>query len=138
VHECVLYNLVVVFRCKYLKLLHVSDHDYSLISLFKEDKKLATIWNVFAIIKGYEEPDRYVILGNHRDAWTYGAVDPNSGTAALLNIARRLGIMLQSGWTPRRTIILCSWDAEEFGMVSRCERKMILLFKHLLYNSNLA
>ncbi|GJN23074.1 hypothetical protein PR202_gb10691 [Eleusine coracana subsp. coracana] len=88
---------------------------------YQEDKKLATIRNVFAVIKGYEEPDRYVILGNHRDAWTYGAVDPNSGTAALLNIAQRLGIMLQSGWTPRRTIILCSWDAEEFGMIGSTE-----------------
>ncbi|XLU65015.1 hypothetical protein S245_024224, partial [Arachis hypogaea] len=27
---------------------------------------------------------RYVILGNHRDAWAFVAVDPNSGTAALL------------------------------------------------------
>uniref|UniRef100_A0A453M0L4 Peptidase M28 domain-containing protein n=2 Tax=Aegilops tauschii subsp. strangulata TaxID=200361 RepID=A0A453M0L4_AEGTS len=84
---------------------------------YQEDRKMATIKDIFAVIKGREEPDRYVILGNHRDAWTYGAVDPNSGTAALLDVARRLGIMLRSGWTPRRTIILCSWDAEEFGMV---------------------
>lgn len=83
----------------------------------KEEKKIATIQNVFAIIRGLEEPDRYVLLGNHRDAWTYGAVDPNSGTAALLDIARRYGILLSLGWKPRRTIVLCSWDAEEFGMV---------------------
>uniref|UniRef100_A0A453M0L9 glutamate carboxypeptidase II n=1 Tax=Aegilops tauschii subsp. strangulata TaxID=200361 RepID=A0A453M0L9_AEGTS len=84
-------------------------------------RKMATIKDIFAVIKGREEPDRYVILGNHRDAWTYGAVDPNSGTAALLDVARRLGIMLRSGWTPRRTIILCSWDAEEFGMIGSTE-----------------
>ncbi|KAM3278692.1 hypothetical protein ACQJBY_046145 [Aegilops geniculata] len=88
---------------------------------YQEDRKMATIKDIFAVIKGREEPDRYVILGNHRDAWTYGAVDPNSGTAALLDVARRLGIMLQSGWTPRRTIILCSWDAEEFGMIGSTE-----------------
>uniref|UniRef100_A0A0E0D810 glutamate carboxypeptidase II n=1 Tax=Oryza meridionalis TaxID=40149 RepID=A0A0E0D810_9ORYZ len=88
---------------------------------YQEDRKMGMIQDIFAIIKGYEEPDRYVILGNHRDAWTYGAVDPNSGTSALLDIARRLGIMLQSGWTPRRTIILCSWDAEEFGMIGSTE-----------------
>ncbi|XP_062212644.1 probable glutamate carboxypeptidase VP8 [Phragmites australis] len=88
---------------------------------YQEDRIFATIQDVFAIIKGYEEPDRYVILGNHRDAWTYGAVDPNSGTAALLDISRRFGIMLQSGWTPRRSIILCSWDAEEFGMIGSTE-----------------
>lgn len=95
------------------------------ISLFKEDRKFEMIRDIFGIIKGSEEPDRYVILGNHRDAWTYGAVDPNSGTAALLNIAQRLGKMLQSGWKPRRSIILCSWDAEEFGMVSRHGKMMI-------------
>lgn len=78
---------------------------------------MVTIHNVFAVIKGTEEPDRYVLLGNHRDAWTYGAVDPNSGTAALLDIARRYGFLMRMGWNPRRTIILCSWDAEEFGMV---------------------
>nr|CAB3497927.1 unnamed protein product [Digitaria exilis] len=91
------------------------------ISLFKEDRKFEMIRDIFGIIKGSEEPDRYVILGNHRDAWTYGAVDPNSGTAALLNIAQRLGKMLQSGWKPRRSIILCSWDAEEFGMIGSTE-----------------
>lgn len=78
---------------------------------------MVTIHNVFAVIRGSEEPDRYVILGNHRDAWTYGAVDPNSGTAALLDIARRYARLMQKGWNPRRTIILGSWDAEEFGMV---------------------
>ncbi|XP_008777140.1 probable glutamate carboxypeptidase VP8 [Phoenix dactylifera] len=88
---------------------------------YKEDRKLATIQNVFGIIRGNEEPDRYVILGNHRDAWTFGAVDPNSGTAALLDVARRYGTLLRSGWRPRRTIILCSWDAEEFGMIGSTE-----------------
>lgn len=88
---------------------------------YKEDRKLATIRNVFGIIRGHEEPDRYVILGNHRDAWTFGAVDPNSGTAALLDVADRYGTLLRSGWKPRRTIILCSWDAEEFGMIGSTE-----------------
>ncbi|CAD5169677.1 unnamed protein product [Musa acuminata subsp. malaccensis] len=89
--------------------------------LFDEDRKLAKIQNVFGIIRGSEEPDRYIILGNHRDAWTFGAVDPNSGTAALLDVARRYGSLLRSGWRPRRTIILCSWDAEEFGMIGSTE-----------------
>lgn len=88
---------------------------------YQGEKKLVTIHNVFAVIRGSEEPDRYVILGNHRDAWTYGAVDPNSGTAALLDIARRYARLMQKGWNPRRTIILGSWDAEEFGMVGSTE-----------------
>ncbi|KAH1195497.1 putative glutamate carboxypeptidase AMP1 [Glycine max] len=88
---------------------------------YQGEKKVATIQNVFAVIMGSEEPDRYVLLGNHRDAWTYGAVDPSSGTAALLDIARRFSALLGLGWKPRRTIILCSWDAEEFGMIGSTE-----------------
>eukprot|EP00249_Psilotum_nudum_P016054 c25636_g2_i1 orf=268-1953(+) len=84
-------------------------------------QKVVTIRNVFAVIKGSEEPDRYVLLGNHRDAWTFGAVDPNSGTAALLEVARRFGKLLRRGWQPRRSLILCSWDAEEYGMVGSTE-----------------
>ncbi|KAF2289572.1 hypothetical protein GH714_037219 [Hevea brasiliensis] len=62
---------------------------------YQGEKKEGTINNVFAVIRGLEEPDRYVILGNHRDAWTYGAVDPNSGTAALLDIARRFSLLMR-------------------------------------------
>ena len=72
--------------------------------------------NIFAVIKGSKD-DRYVLLGNHRDAWTYGAVDPSTRTAALLDIARRFSALLDLGWKPSETIIFCSWDAEEFGMV---------------------
>ncbi|KAH7651215.1 N-acetylated-alpha-linked acidic dipeptidase protein [Dioscorea alata] len=85
------------------------------------NETLATIENVFAVIEGEEEPDRYVLLGNHRDAWTFGAVDPNSGTAALLEIAQRLSRMQKRGWRPRRTIILCNWDAEEYGLIGSTE-----------------
>ncbi|KAL5555858.1 hypothetical protein UlMin_038094 [Ulmus minor] len=83
------------------------------------------IQNVIGVIEGVEEPDRFVILGNHRDAWTFGAVDPNSGTAALLEVAQRLGKLQQKGWRPRRTIILCNWDAEEYGLV---EISLYILF----------
>ncbi|PHT27811.1 N-acetylated-alpha-linked acidic dipeptidase 2 [Capsicum baccatum] len=64
-----------------------------------------------------EDVSRFVILGNHRDAWTFGAVDPNSGTATLLEIAQRLEKLQKIGWKPRRTIVLCNWDAEEYGLV---------------------
>ncbi|KAL8210494.1 hypothetical protein R6Q57_004931 [Mikania cordata] len=88
---------------------------------YQGENKVATIQNVFGVIKGSEEPDRFVVLGNHRDAWTYGAVDPNSGTAALIDIARRYSLMMRMGWNPKRTIYLCSWDAEEFGMIGSTE-----------------
>ncbi|XP_061372119.1 probable glutamate carboxypeptidase AMP1 [Gastrolobium bilobum] len=103
------------------KVMHVGPGPTILNFTYQGEKKMATIQNVFAVIKGSEEPDRYVLLGNHRDAWTYGAVDPSSGTASLLDIARRFSILSSSGWEPKRTIILCSWDAEEFGMIGSTE-----------------
>ncbi|KAL6984725.1 Lysosome-associated membrane glycoprotein 1 [Sarracenia purpurea var. burkii] len=82
---------------------------------------ISTIQNVIGVIEGAEEPDRFVILGNHRDAWTFGAVDPNSGTAALLEVAQRLGKLQKRGWKPRRTIVFCNWDAEEYGLIGSTE-----------------
>ncbi|XP_068342575.1 probable glutamate carboxypeptidase LAMP1 [Pyrus communis] len=82
---------------------------------------IGRIENVIGVIEGAEEPDRLVILGNHRDAWTFGAVDPNSGTAALLEVAQRLGKLQKKGWKPRRTIVLCNWDAEEYGLIGSTE-----------------
>ncbi|GER25138.1 N-acetylated-alpha-linked acidic dipeptidase 2 [Striga asiatica] len=79
------------------------------------------IENVIGVIEGWQEPDRYVILGNHRDAWSFGAADPNSGTACLLEIAERFYKLQQKGWRPRRTIIFCSWDGEEFGLIGSTE-----------------
>ena len=85
------------------------------------DYKSRTIWDVVARIDGNEEKDRWVILGNHRDAWVFGAVDPNSGTSAMLEMGKGFAQLLKSGWKPRRTIILCSWDAEEYGLVGSTE-----------------
>jgi N-acetylated-alpha-linked acidic dipeptidase len=62
-----------------------------------------------------------VMVGNHRDAWVYGAVDPGSGTAATLEMCRALGSAVKNGWKPRRTIVYASWDAEEYGLVGSTE-----------------
>jgi len=59
--------------------------------------------------------------GNHRDAWVYGAVDPNSGTAAMLEAAHGIGELLKSGWKPKRTMIFASWDGEEEGLMGSTE-----------------
>jgi N-acetylated-alpha-linked acidic dipeptidase len=85
------------------------------------DYQTRTIWDVITRIDGETEKDRWVIMGNHRDAWTFGAVDPNSGTATMLETARAFGQLLKNGWKPRRTILLCSWDAEEYGLIGSTE-----------------
>jgi len=77
------------------------------------------VWNVIATIPGSlpKERDQPVLLGNHRDAWVYGAADPNSGTAQMIEVAKGLGALLQKGWRPQRTILLCSWSGEEYGLL---------------------
>ncbi|KAI8140061.1 hypothetical protein BJV82DRAFT_624979 [Fennellomyces sp. T-0311] len=85
------------------------------------DYKITPIWDVVGVIKGTEEPEKAVVLGNHRDAWVFGAVDPSSGSAALLELAGTFGKLLKQGWKPARTIVLASWDAEEYGLIGSVE-----------------
>jgi N-acetylated-alpha-linked acidic dipeptidase len=85
------------------------------------DYAIRPIWNVVATLEGSVEKDRWVMVGNHRDAWVYGAVDPGSGTAATLEMCRALGSAVKQGWKPRRTIVYASWDGEEYGLVGSTE-----------------
>ncbi|CAK8684045.1 unnamed protein product [Clavelina lepadiformis] len=85
-------------------------------------RKRKTVKTVIGYIKGWLEPDRYVLLGNHRDAWTFGGADPSSGTAVVLEVARAISSVVKSGkWRPRRTIVFCNWAAEEFGLMGSTE-----------------
>ena len=85
------------------------------------DYKVRPVWNVIARIEGTVEPDRWIMIGNHRDAWVYGAVDPSSGTAATLEACRAIGAAVKAGWKPKRTLLYASWDAEEYGLVGSSE-----------------
>jgi len=69
--------------------------------------------DVIAKIPGSVAPEEWIVRGNHHDAWVNGAEDPVSGTSALLEEARGLGMLLKQGWKPRRTIIYAAWDGEE-------------------------
>ncbi|XP_074651751.1 N-acetylated-alpha-linked acidic dipeptidase 2-like isoform X2 [Tubulanus polymorphus] len=82
---------------------------------------IKTVYNVIGTIRGDMEPDRYVLLGNHRDAWVFGAVDPTSGTAAMVELSRVFGKLVKEGWRPRRSLMFCSWGAEEYGLVGSTE-----------------
>ncbi|KAK3704845.1 hypothetical protein QZH41_017567, partial [Actinostola sp. cb2023] len=75
-----------------------------------------SIYNVIGTITGSEEPDRDVIVGNHWDSWVFGAADALSGASTTHEIARVLGLLRKSGWRPRRTIKICSWGGEEWGL----------------------
>lgn len=72
-------------------------------------------------IRGSELPDQWVVLGNHRDAWVFGGVDPSSGTASMMELTRALGELKKHGIRPRRTMVICSWDGEEVGLTGSTE-----------------
>ncbi|KAG9189505.1 N-acetylated-alpha-linked acidic dipeptidase [Alternaria panax] len=79
------------------------------------------IHNAIGIVNGISEGE-VVIVGNHHDSWMIGgAADPHSGSAILIELARAIGALLKTGWKPKRTIVLCSWDAEEYGLVGSTE-----------------
>jgi N-acetylated-alpha-linked acidic dipeptidase len=79
------------------------------------------IYDVIATLAGREQPDQWVIRGNHHDAWVNGAADPISGMIALLAEAKAVGVLAQSGWRPKRTIVYAAWDGEEPGLLGSTE-----------------
>ncbi|KAK9480438.1 hypothetical protein V1514DRAFT_361819 [Lipomyces japonicus] len=87
----------------------------------EQEYKITPLWNVIARLDGIIR-DEVIILGNHRDAWIVGgAGDPNSGSAVLIELAKAFGELKKKGWKPLRTIILASWDGEEYGLIGSTE-----------------
>ena len=85
------------------------------------DTRIQPYYVTEAHIRGSEAPDEWVILGNHRDAWVFGGVDPSSGTAAMLEMTHSLGQLLARGIRPKRTLVICSWDGEEYALTGSTE-----------------
>ena len=86
-------------------------------------RETRTIRNVIARLPGTDPAvkDQVVLLSNHHDAWTFGGVDPSSGTAAALELSRALVELARQGHAPRRTIVFGIWDAEEFTLTGSTE-----------------
>lgn len=82
----------------------------------KFERKVKTIWLVFGDLRGSEQPDSIVMIGSHRDAMTFGAIDPGSGTTVMLQDADAFHALTQQGWKPKRTIEIASWDGHELGL----------------------
>jgi len=85
------------------------------------DNRVSPNYVVEGRIRGSELPDEWVVLGNHRDAWVFGGVDPASGSASLMETTRAMGELLKAGKRPRRTLVFCSWDGEEVGLTGSTE-----------------
>ena len=85
------------------------------------DTRIQPYYVTEARIRGAELPDEWIVFGNHRDAWVFGGVDPSSGTASMLELTRNLGELLRQGIRPRRTLVICSWDGEEYALTGSTE-----------------
>ena len=80
------------------------------------ERELKTIWLVFGDMRGTQQPDSIVMIGSHRDAMTFGAIDPGSGTTVMLQDADAFHALAKQGWKPNRTIEIASWDGHELGL----------------------
>jgi N-acetylated-alpha-linked acidic dipeptidase len=87
----------------------------------KSDWSRKPAYNVIAKIRGSESPDEWVLRGNHRDGWVFGAWDPLAGHVAMMAEAKAIGTLLKQGWKPKRTLVYASWDAEEPGLLGSVE-----------------
>lgn len=87
----------------------------------KSDWSLKTLYDVIAVMKGKTRPDEWIVRGNHRDGWVFGANDPLSGQVALMSEAKALGALARTGWRPDRTLVYASWDGEEPGLLGSTE-----------------
>lgn len=79
------------------------------------------IYDVVARVTGSTVPGQWIIRGNHHDGWVNGADDPLSGQSAMLEEAHAIGELLKTGWKPKRTLVYCSWDGEEPGLLGSTE-----------------
>ena len=86
-----------------------------------QDRALRRTANVVGMIPGAVNPDEYVIIGCHHDAWCFGAADPLAGTIVLMECARSFAEAARAGDRPARTVVFAAWGAEEFGIIGSTE-----------------
>ncbi|HZT13409.1 MAG TPA: M28 family peptidase [Candidatus Baltobacteraceae bacterium] len=95
---------------------HVGDGSEKVRVRTQFTRHLVTIYNVLGEIKGSAQPDSIVMIGSHRDAMTFGAIDPGSGTTVMMQDADAFHKLMAQGWRPKRTIQIMSWDGHELGL----------------------
>jgi len=83
--------------------------------------QIKPVWDIVVKFPGSKYPDQWVVLGTHRDGWTYGTGDSNSGFVMMMELARSLAELQKQGWQPERTIVLAGWDGEEYGQLGSTE-----------------
>lgn len=83
-----------------------------------------TAYNVIAVLEGSEKPDRYVVVGAHKDhlgargnTIYFGANDNAGGTAAVLEIARVMTERAKAGKGPKSSVMFMAFSGEELGLI---------------------
>ncbi|XP_077410019.1 transferrin receptor 1b [Vanacampus margaritifer] len=80
------------------------------------------IHNVFGVIKGFIDPDQYVVMGAQRDAWGKGYARAAVGSSSLMELANAFQDLVEKdGVRPRRSLVFASWSAGEYGNVGATE-----------------
>ncbi len=109
----------------------LDEHQYSIIEQMAKERRFFLLefdirnhfkmgpvkyHNVIGIIPGTDYPDEYVIMGAHLDSYDVatGGVDDGSGVAPTMEAAR---MIMEAGGKPKRTILVCLWAGEEFGLL---------------------
>ena len=87
----------------------------------QSDWQRKPVYDVIAVMRGSTEPDRWIVRGNHRDGWVFGAWDPLAGHVAMMAEAKAIGALVKQGWRPQRTLVYTSWDGEEPGLLGSTE-----------------
>ena len=88
----------------------------------KMERKVVRIWNVIGRLRGAIKPNEIVTIGSHRDAMTFGAIDPGSGTTVMMQVADGFKKLTDANWKPDRTIEIASWDGHELGLYGSLSR----------------
>jgi N-acetylated-alpha-linked acidic dipeptidase len=105
----------------------------------KMERKLVTIWVVIGTMEGATKPHEFVMIGSHRDAQTFGAIDPGSGTTVMMQDADAFKKLHDAGWRPSRSIEIASWDGHELGLwgsISLAYAHQDFLRKHVVQYIN--
>ena len=100
---------------------HIGSGPAEVHLVVKSDWGRKPIYDVIATLKGTTDRNEWVVRGNHRDGWVFGAWDPLSGTVVMMEEAKVLGALYRQGWRPARTLVYGSWDGEEAGLVGSTE-----------------
>lgn len=105
---------VAISRRSAQRLMHELEHGPVTITLQNQaDVADGQSRNVFAVIRGTDLPDEWVVVSAHYDRWFQGAGDNTSGAAAVLELARTFA---GSGLHPRRSMLFMTTGGEEAGL----------------------